>query len=1049
MPKITLNQVKNNLVNEIEKRYKKNKNIFHTKASMNSLINKIVKSNSFKKVEEYKTILDYTINNNITYKNKLFKDIKTDIKLSQKLQDEKIEKVINISYKQYINNDFSHGKLQNNIVEQIKKLMTKKPNNLIKVNIKFINMKKLDDYIEPSQIINSRKSHLNILVFWLLNRSSSENKIDKYFSKKNNRVYNVKITINSYPKISGYKLNDYYRVIQNFKDTGLELLCVPKAIINHFNNKLNNTSDKKTISKYTNIIEKIQNPIYNKPYDIIDLEKLSRIFKISFTITDFINEDIKIGTSSTNRYNIILINTKLNHLENYNNEIIEINDNEVDDLLDRLTNYIKSGNTIYTKEKTYIINNGEFSKLHGEHMERFNLNRNYIKADSSESEYINNYYMSNHQFFNKDLFDYYIEEIKKIENDYNDKYDELIKKNDCKFIKKLDDLDFGLDMEVYAIDDHLNTTINNIYDENYFNRLNKIQQREQELFYEIDLIGAYFNLVNNSAYGVPSNSFIYYNNEYSHNIDDHIKNKMSGYYTIDINDKSEKINIIFGENKNNIVLTTPQIMTLKNHNIDFNINNCLIAPSIPFKFDDSMKNKEKDLKHYCKSVGIFTSQTNHIKKYIKTDNPREFIKIINNKNDNIDISIDYNNIIEISEDTNQTLKHIGFFIHSFTSSQIIEFILNNNVNDILGVKLDSLIVKKDISFNYNKDLYKTKDANIYNLVKTNENFYKPYIKTTKYINNCDQKLFNGDCYLTKRLVDFQGKGGTGKSSDIRAKFKPFEVCYSALAWSRGVDFKGLNYNCSILSLNKLLGYKCDKVKLNKFCKIIILDEITLIDDYIIDRVIKEFPDKRIILIGDIDSDGFNYQCSMSGIGNFKLFNPKNYDCQMINYKTNYRFDDELNNKLDDLRKFMKLNNKKSDKIELLNKYVKSEFKKCIVDKSKIKFKKGDIGISALQESKHHFKYTKYFLEKGSNPIYYNNKTIFNKNIFKGNISYEEPTHNNFDIRLFETVHACQGKTVPLNSKLIIIIEKNFDYQLLYTALSRARTMSQIKIITEF
>ena len=43
--KVTLNQVKNNLIKEVETAAKKNKKIFHTKASMNSFINKIVMMN--------------------------------------------------------------------------------------------------------------------------------------------------------------------------------------------------------------------------------------------------------------------------------------------------------------------------------------------------------------------------------------------------------------------------------------------------------------------------------------------------------------------------------------------------------------------------------------------------------------------------------------------------------------------------------------------------------------------------------------------------------------------------------------------------------------------------------------------------------------------------------------------------------------------------------------------------------------------------------------------------------------------------------------------
>jgi len=1014
--KITLNQSKNDLVKQV----KKHKSVFYSKASMNSLISKIDKSKSFKKVDEYKSILNYVIKNNVTYKSKLFKQIVNDVELSNKLQDEKIVKKINVTYTQSLTDDFSSDKLQKQIVDKLIKMTKQKPNNLIKVNIKFPYFDIFDSTIEPQDVTNNKRSHLSMLVFWLLNNSSEIYKISEYFNDKSNRVNTVKITINSYPKITSFQLADHYRLIQNFSNSGLEILCVPNAIINYFNKKIEDTTQKNTIGKYQRIINKLQQPSYNKRYNIKELEELSDEILCSFTIKDFINQDITIGHGSNKRYNIMLLNTKLNHLENYNNEEVIIDEKDVSILLNELSNYIKVGHTIYTKDKTYIIDQGEFSKLHHEHIEKYNINRNYIKADSKESEYISNYYMSVHQIFNSKLFQEYKKEIEQVIN------------NQENFTS---DLDYGLDVESYSILD----------------KLKLIEKKENELFKEIDLIKAYYNLTNSSAYGVPSNSFIYYDNEYCKDIETHIKEKIIGYYTITINDNTEKINMMFGNNKNNIVLTTPQIMTLKNNGVNFIILNCIIAPSIPFKYSKEMLIEEKNIKHYCKSTGIFMKHNIVNKKYLKTQDPEEFIKIIDNKKNNIELSINQNNIIEISEDTNSTLKHIGYFIHSFTSSEIMNFIFNNNINDILGVKLDSIIVKKHENFNFNSLLYKSKNANIYKLIGLDDAFCKSYIETSNYINNCQPCIFSDDKQLYKKIINLSGKGGSGKTSDIQNNFQCDEVCYSALAWSRGVDFSSDGFNCMILSLNKLIGDKTEQAKLSKFCKIIALDEDTLIDNKIIRQTIHDYPDKRIIIIGDIDSDGFNYQCSMNDnlIKGFQMFNPNFYDCQIIEYIRNYRFDDELNNKLDKLRQFMKINRFENNKIQLLNDYVENEFRECFVDKSRVFLNRGDMGISAHQESKLQFKYTNYYINKGSQPLYYNNKTIFEKNIFKGDFSYEKPSHNNFEIRLFESVHACQGKTVPLNSKLLIIIEKNFDYQLLYTAMSRARSLSQINIVTGF
>lgn len=1053
-----LNTVKKNLIDKVSENYQ----FFYTNASLNSFVSKIVKSNRYNKLDEYEEILDYIIDNNLIYKSSEFNDIVNDIKLTAELETQRKTKTINFSYQQFQKSPFFD--LQKQIQKAIIKLKNKYPSNLLKVTANYPNDESLNDSIEPNKLKKIKKSILNYDIFWMLHKDSDSYNVQEYFIDKSNRVTNIKITINSYPTIQGYSMASHHRAIQNFRDSGVELLCVPTAITNYFKNKIDTYIEEKketkeklskdTLKKYYQFIHKIKHPKFNKPYNIENLTKLSDELKISFTITDFINENIHVGVNGGKKYNITLINTKLNHIEYYNNNEIEIPERHVNELLNRLPNYIRNGSKIYTKNETYSIEQSDFSKTHAEHMDKYNIYRNYIKADSSESEYINNYCMSVHHIFNKDLFENYKNEISKIMTENGNHIT-----TNC-------DLDFGLDVDVSVCEDDI---------------LTRIHRKENELFKEIDLIKAYYNLTNKSPYGVPSNSFIYYDDGYATEIEQHIENKLVGFYTIDIYDIDvyeiqKKIDKIFGNNRQNIVLTTPQVMILKkNIPDDFRITSCIIAPSIPFKFDESALkedkpelkqtnvNKDEDdnnktvinkakksLKHFCKSVGIMMTDNFYNKKYIKTENPYEFIKLIDNKKENVVLTIDDNNIIEVRENTNKTLRHIGYFIHSFTSSEVMNFIFSNNDDDILGVKLDSIIVKKQATVTYDESLYKVKEANIYNLIKLDGGHCKSYITSEKYTNNCESKFFGNDEQLYKRMVNLEGPGGSGKSSDVKKNFEAFEVTYGALAWARGADFK-TNYNCQITSLNKLIGDKCERIKLNEFCKVIALDENTMINNKIIRQVSQDYPDKRILIIGDIDEDGFNFQCSLSTdlIEDFELFNPKYYDCQTIKYTINYRFDKELNDKLNDLRVFMKDNKDKPNRITLLNEYVNNNFKECFVDKSEIKFNKGDIGISAHQESKLNFKYTKYFISKGSQPVYYNTKTIIDKNIIRGDFSYDKPKHNNYETKLFNTVHAAQGTTVPINSNLLIIIESNFDYQLWYTSLSRAKSLSQIKIITGF
>ncbi len=51
-----------------------------------------------------------------------------------------------------------------------------------------------------------------------------------------------------------------------------------------------------------------------------------------------------------------------------------------------------------------------------------------------------------------------------------------------------------------------------------------------------------------------------------------------------------------------------------------------------------------------------------------------------------------------------------------------------------------------------------------------------------------------------------------------------------------------------------------------------------------------------------------------------------------------------------------------------------------------------------------------------------------------------------EAKLFKTIHSFQGLDLTENNKIVISINFNFDYNLYYTALSRARRSEQIMLI---
>ena len=90
--------------------------------------------------------------------------------------------------------------------------------------------------------------------------------------------------------------------------------------------------------------------------------------------------------------------------------------------------------------------------------------------------------------------------------------------------------------------------------------------------------------------------------------------------------------------------------------------------------------------------------------------------------------------------------------------------------------------------------------------------------------------------------------------------------------------------------------------------------------------------------------------------------------------------------------------------------------------------------------------TVIFLSKGTEPKYYIKNTNLKKNQLKGQEVHDITEHKNYEMKLFKTIHSFQGLDLNNDNNIIIDLSSLFDYNLIYTAFSRARRMNQIKII---
>ena len=804
-----------------------------------------------------------------------------------------------------------------------------------------------------------------------------------------------------------------FKLLENqiFRDDDLKI-CFYTGIVKFLTNKIQqkNRYAKTVLNKIFN------NPQYMTEYTMDKIKNFCEEFKLSVHITNLFDKtkDFFINESSFNRLHVQFINTKYNHLDhtfnNYDIDIISKEEYENKKANEKF--YIEKYGQLTTIDKVYKKEDTDFNIVFNKWRNKYNLDKLYINEnkDSQITDMLSLYEFNMHTFFKE-------------------------------FDNKIDD------------------------ESNYI---------------EYDIEKAYYNYSNtdlNEHYiGIPSGSFITTKCDSSftyETFNKQLNNKLIGFYHIKVvgykklNKSFEKLG--FNINTEHVLFSST--IKMLNYYLEFEFLNASYAPAVHIPFNEEFKKKEsgiktddgkeiEGIKYYCKAVGIMLrAPDSFIQTTIKPlDNDIEYYKLINDERFNCyydeDKKLYYINDSKIDK---KSYRHIAYTIHSYITTIILEELLNiKNFDDVLGVKFDSLVLKKCSDYEpYNEAIFNQKTCklnkmfeNLFNDdLKYNISVYKNGIQDyqREYIKFETFKINNE--YITNKRLYCIGSGGTGKTFNILENFKKSNllkhVSFSSLSWDL-IQQKKKEYPEIIgLSIPKLSGFsdskKCEKVD-NKKIKYIIRDEMTLSnkrDDEIIDN---DYYYGYIFYLGDIDKDGRLFQCS---INKEFVYKPDINKHQIIEFIKSYRFDDELNERIQTLRKIM-INH--DDNIKLLLYDFINLFKDRIFNSKDIIFNENDFGISSKNDIKNDSKLTNYFIEKGSKPQYYIKQTNLNKNELRGQRVQVES--NNTECKLFKTIHSFQGRQLEKNdNKLIIYLNNIFDYELLYTAISRARRTDQIYLFT--
>jgi nucleoside-triphosphatase THEP1 len=790
--------------------------------------------------------------------------------------------------------------------------------------------------------------------------------------------------------------------------------CVYDGCVKYFETKKDTNKNAKAI--YNKLIKNKEE--YAKGYTEEEIaNELAPVCKSSISIQDLITTKNKtFNENSNNRFHLEFMNTKYNHLDliaHTYDESVTVNKIEYDNIKNENNFWIERYGKLITLDNVYVKEKDDFNYVYNIWKDTTNYNERFIYQDSKEYDFITKTYdYKLHTFFNK----------MPIDND---------------------------------------------------------------LYTEIDLKKAYLNYSDcefNKYYsGVPTGSFINVKCDENFDFQQLLDNFLVGFFQVQFleNDLDERLGFTEGSIH---TLYTSMIELLHKNGVKFIFLNACYSPSCHMPFTSklgsaiieekniikniTMKDKDENgLKHYCKAFGLMLSENSTIDmkiKPLKCD-----IKYFNTFEKNDDVFLFKDDGIVKVQYKNKKAKsfiHIGYAIHAYTQTLILEQLLKMDLDEVFGVKLDSIVITK----NYSEDLKKQykgiydnyrfdeKECKIEGMLNDDEEevcnegeevsigFYRKYIvsRSDEYTNFDLSFIQTGEC-IYNRVVFIGGKGGSGKTTSLMNSLN--KNCYTTMCWNliqNKINFVGHSIPQLIGSNvtddeNEKTKFTCE-ITQDKSFKYLIVDEATLIHKASIKKIIETYKDIFIFILGDIDYDGRFYQSSIHKT----LFNPSEEDCQYIQYTKSYRFDDNLNNKLNGLRENMKLYNSSGYN------YVKKHFANCFFKKEDIIMNDNDVGISALDDLKRGNEWTEYFVNKGTKPKYFIKKTNANNGQMRGQELEEQPDHSNYEMKLFKTIHSFQGLDLNQDNKIIIILNSLFDKNLLYTALSRARREDQIIIIDE-
>lgn len=400
----------------------------------------------------------------------------------------------------------------------------------------------------------------------------------------------------------------------------------------------------------------------------------------------------------------------------------------------------------------------------------------------------------------------------------------------------------------------------------------------------------------------------------------------------------------------------------------------------------------------------------------------------------------------------KSLQHISGHIFDYTLSLLLEQLLQQDYENIIATKLDSFILDKKITID--SDIWDIKEPKIISSAGI------PFIGEYQHI-----ELSSFDFNLIKMTTEqwekikkhkkllVLGQGGSGKTHKHLTSDSYVDLFTTAKQWTNVCDHT-TKYKHWGYSLASFLGETLDKEKegmgfyahsnRRHAPSCIFIDELTMVCNRELKKLTTIFPDTLLIMAGDFNTKGQPYQCYINGETAYDkpvvINNDWAVDYCLVDYRAK-NCQQLIDLKLK-LREAIDKDETGLDLIKELPTISKEDLTSLDPENTNIICSKNET-IDYLSEK----------LNWNTGKIIKHNKQdILSAQLGKGGLLNGMIVKNVSGIPSSKvsqqsafTIHSFQGKTIPEGEKLVFVVDKIFQNQLVYTAISRAVSIQQILV----